>query len=118
VAGILLAPALIDVLYGEAYRGAVAPLRLLLLSFALLVVSRHYRLVLVASGRQALDLKIMGAAAALNVALNVWLVPRFGLAGAAASNVASEAAILVAVLYVAAFRSPGGTAFGDWPRPR
>jgi O-antigen/teichoic acid export membrane protein len=100
-AGILLAPALIDVLYGEAYRGAVAPLRLLLLSFALLVVSRHYRLVLVASGRQALDLKIMAAAAALNVALNVWLVPRFGLVGAAASNVASEAAILVAALYTA-----------------
>jgi len=99
--GILLAPAMVDVLYGPAYAAAVAPLRLLLVSFALLVVSRHYRLVLVASGRQATDLRIMGAAAALNVAANVWLVPRAGLVGAAAANVASEAAILAAVLWAA-----------------
>jgi len=106
-AGILFAPALVDVLYGEAYRDAVAPLRLLLVSFALLVVSRHYRLVLVASGRQATDLRIMAAAAALNVALNVWLVPRAGLMGAAAANVASEAAILVAVLWALRVRATG-----------
>jgi O-antigen/teichoic acid export membrane protein len=99
--GILLAPTLVDVLYGDLYRGAVAPLRLLLLSFALLVVSRHYRLLLVASGRQATDLRIMGAAAVLNVALNLWLVPRMGLVGAAGANVASEAAILAAVLWAA-----------------
>lgn len=106
VAGILFAPALVDLLYGSAYRPAVAPLRLLLLSFALLVISRHYRLVLVASGCQATDLRIMGAAAALNVALNAWLVPRFGLVGAAASNVASEAAILAAVLSAVSSRGP------------
>jgi O-antigen/teichoic acid export membrane protein len=98
--GILFAPAMVDLLFGPQYGGAVAPLRLLLLSFALLVVSRHYRLVLVASGRQALDLRIMAAAAALNVSLNLWLIPRAGLVGAAAANVASEAAILAAVLWV------------------
>jgi O-antigen/teichoic acid export membrane protein len=100
-AGMLFAPALVDALYGAPYGGAVAPLRLLLLSFALLVASRHYRLVLVASGRQALDLRIMSAAAVVNVALNLWLIPRAGLVGAAAANVASEAAILVAVLWAA-----------------
>ena len=110
-AGILLAPALVDLLYGSAYRAAVAPLRLLLFSFALLVISRHYRLVLVASGRQATDLRIMGAAAALNVALNVWLVPRAGLVGAAAANVVSEAAILASVLWVTR-----KTTAGDTPR--
>jgi O-antigen/teichoic acid export membrane protein len=104
VTGIVLAPMLLDVLYGSAYHAAVAPLRLLLVSFALLVISRHYRLVLVASGRQTTDLRIMSAAAALNVALNVWLVPRFGLLGAASSNVASEAAILAAVLYTVSSR--------------
>jgi len=109
-AAIAFAPALVDLLYGPAYHAAVAPLRLLLVSFALLVVSRHYRLVLVASGRQATDLRIMGAAAALNVALNVWLIPRAGLLGAASSNVASEAAILAAVLWAArrATRSASG----------
>ena len=98
-AGIALAPAIVEVLYGPPYRDAVAPLRILLLSFAFLVISRHHRLVLVASGRQATDLRMMGAAAALNVALNVWLVPRAGLAGAACANVASEAAILAAVVW-------------------
>ena len=43
----------------------------------------------------------MAAAAALNVAMNLWLVPRMGLVGAAAANVASEAAILAAVLWAA-----------------
>ena len=112
VVGIVCAPALVDLLYGAAYRAAVAPLRLLLLSFALLVISRHYRLVLVASGRQATDLRIMGVAAALNVALNIWLVPRAGLMGAAFSNVASEAAILASVLWVTR-----KTTAGDTPRP-
>ena len=107
VAAIVFAPALVDLLYGPAYHGAVAPLRLLLVSFALLVVSRHYRLVLVASGRQATDLRIMGVAAALNVALNLWLIPRAGLFGAATSNVASEAAILAAVLWAARRATPG-----------
>jgi O-antigen/teichoic acid export membrane protein len=106
-AGFLLAPSLVDLLYGSSYHAAVAPLRLLLVSFALLVISRHYRLVLVASGRQATDLRIMAAAAALNVALNVWLIPRFGLLGAASSNVASEAAILMAALYTAGPRRTG-----------
>jgi PST family polysaccharide transporter len=111
--GIAFAPQVVDILYGPPFRDAVVPLRLLLLSFALLVVSRHYRLVLVASGRQALDLKIMAAAAALNVALNVWLVPRFGLMGAAASNVASEAAILAALMYAARPRASRCPAIGD-----
>jgi O-antigen/teichoic acid export membrane protein len=99
-AGILLAPAIVAILYGPQYRDAVAPLRILLLSFAFLVISRHYRLVLVASGRQATDLRILAVAAALNIGLNVWLVPRAGLVGAAIANVASEAAILVAVVWV------------------
>lgn len=98
--GIALAPTIVSILYGPQYRDAVAPLRILLVSFAFLVISRHYRLVLVASGRQATDLRILAVAAALNVGLNVWLVPRAGLAGAACANVASEAAILVAVVWV------------------
>ena len=99
-AGIALAPAIVEFLYGPLFRGAVVPLRVLLLSFALMVISRHYRLVLVASGRQATDLRILAAAAALNVGLNVCLVPRAGRVGAAIANVASEAAILVAVVWV------------------
>jgi O-antigen/teichoic acid export membrane protein len=99
-AGIALAPAIVEILFGPPYRDAVAPLRILLVSFAFLVISRHHRLVLVASGRQATDLRIMAGAAALNVGLNVWLVPRAGLVGAAMANVASEAAILAAVVWV------------------
>ena len=64
------------------------------------IVQQALFLVLVASGRQALDLRIMATAAALNVSLNLWLIPRAGLLGAAAANVASEAAILGAVLWV------------------
>ena len=92
--GILLAQPLVLLLYGTEYREAARPLQILLAAFALLVVSRLYRAVLVAFHHQATDLRIMASAAALNVALNVVLIRPFGLAGAAFATLASEAVIL------------------------
>lgn len=95
VGGALLAEPVITLLYGTAYQAAARPLQILLVAFALLFVSRHYRVLLVAFHQQALDFRIMTAAAATNIALNVLLIPRLGLTGAALATLASEGLLLV-----------------------
>ena len=54
-----------------------------------------YRIGLIASGRQASVLRITAAGTALNIVLNVVLIPRYSMIGAALSVVASEVVIFV-----------------------
>ncbi len=93
--GLSLAAPLIRALFGAAYAAAAGPLAVMCGSFALLALSRPFRLVLVSYERQATDLRIMTAAAASNVVLNLVLVPLAGPLGAAAATLASEALILL-----------------------
>jgi O-antigen/teichoic acid export membrane protein len=94
--GMLLAAPLIEWLYGPGYGEAVAPFRILLASLLLMILSRPYRVLLVAFDRGPVDFRILLGAAALDVALNLLLVPRAGLMGAAVAILTSEAALLVA----------------------
>jgi O-antigen/teichoic acid export membrane protein len=110
VGGGLLARPLVDWLYGEAFAEAAAPLRLLLGSVALLLVSRHFRALLQVLGRTGLDFRIMVAASAANVSVNLLLVPKAGLIGAATASLVSEALIL-ALSLAAARPLMGGAAF-------
>jgi O-antigen/teichoic acid export membrane protein len=96
VGGWLLAEPAVTFLYGAGYRDAVRPLQLLLTAFGLLVVSRTYRLILVAFHRQAVDFRIMALAAAVNILLNLLLVRDYGTTGAALASLASELFILAA----------------------
>lgn len=97
--GLVLAEPLVAWLYGSPYATAAAPLRLLLVAVAAVLVSRHHRAVLQAFRRSALDLRIMAACAALNVGLNLALIPSAGPLGAATALLASEAAFLMASLW-------------------
>lgn len=95
VGGTLLAEDIVAFLFGRSYLEAVAPVRLLLGAFALLVMSRKYRLLLTCFNRQEVDFRIMATAAVLNVTANLLLVPRFGLRGAAVATLSSEVGILI-----------------------
>ncbi len=109
--GLVLADPLVVWLYGRPFAAAAAPLRLLLVAAALLLVSRHYRALLQVFHQQALDFRIMATAAGINVALNLLLVPRAGALGAAATSVASEALILAAT-FTACRRTVGDATDG------
>lgn len=98
VGGLLLADGVMRTLFGAEYAAGAGPLAVLLAAFGLQVLSRHYRAVLIAFHHQAADLRVMLAAAALNVGLNLAWIPRFGLLGAAYATLASEALILAASL--------------------
>ena len=77
-------------MYGAAYANSAAPLRILLWSAALVVLRWVYMDSLRATGHQALDLRCAITSASLNVALNILLIPRFGMIGAASATVFAD----------------------------
>jgi O-antigen/teichoic acid export membrane protein len=89
-----LAPALLGASYHNS--GSMLPI----LGWILLpqTVSIACGRALIASGDQARMLYSTGSSLAVNVALNLWLIPRYGILGAAAASVVSE--IVVASLNV------------------
>jgi O-antigen/teichoic acid export membrane protein len=83
VGGTFLADPVIRLLYGNAYANSVIPFRILLWSAALVVLRWVYMDSLRATGHQALDVRCAITSASLNITLNVILIPRFGMIGAA-----------------------------------
>lgn len=75
---------------GPGYEAAVLPLRILMATVAITVLGGAFRNVLIGCNRQRDDLWLVTVAALLNVGLNLIVIPRFGLAGAAVVTVCSE----------------------------
>lgn len=106
VGGWMTAAPLITALFKEDYLGGVLALRLLLLSTALFIVNRHYRFLLIAFSHQAVDLKLMMAAAVVNVGTTIALIKPWGAAGAAAGILGGEI-LITAVAYLLALSLVG-----------
>jgi O-antigen/teichoic acid export membrane protein len=86
VGGTFLADPVIRFLYGAAYANSAAPFKILVWSAALVVLRWVYMDSLRATGHQALDLRCAMTSATLNVGLNILLIPRFGMIGAASAT--------------------------------
>lgn len=99
VGGMVLAEPLLTLLFGSVYVGGAGAFRWLLLSVALIFFYGGLRNVLIVFGRTRTDLALVAAAAAVNVALNLLLISRYGIEGAALVTALSEALILVGVLW-------------------
>jgi len=90
VAGTFLAGPIIRFLFGPAYDASAAPFRILVWSAALVVLRWVYMDSLRATGHQNLDLRCAITSAALNVGLNILLIPRYGMIGAASATVFAD----------------------------
>lgn len=90
VGGALLAKHVVELLFGAPYADAAPVLSILAWSAALVVLRSGYRRALQAADEAATDLRCAGAATALNLVLNLALIPAFGLFGAAWATVAAE----------------------------
>lgn len=99
VGGALVAPMLVQLIYGSAYAESAPPLAALMASVALNVLRFVPLAALVASGRPREVLKVSVVGAAVNVALNLALIPRFGMLGAATSTVTTDVVRLVINVY-------------------
>jgi O-antigen/teichoic acid export membrane protein len=91
------APYLIPWVYGSAYGGSVAPFLVLILAVPLrtlyLILGRYF----VAVNRQRVNISLVGLSMLLNVVLNLLLIPRYGLLGAALASVISHSVEGVAI---------------------
>lgn len=90
IGGILVAGPLMALIFGPAYSQAVEPLQILLLLLPVAVIRNVSQAGLLAHGRQDQMLHTVAWAAGTNVILNLLLIPRWGLAGAAWATVATE----------------------------
>jgi O-antigen/teichoic acid export membrane protein len=99
--GVALAPHLVRLFAGPAYAAADVPLRLLLLSLPFTFVTMFLVSLAIASGRQASVAWLTAGGVALNLVLNLALVPRYSYVAAASATLASEVAGTVALAALA-----------------
>lgn len=85
-----LADPVIMLIYGENYRLSIPALQILSWSLILVILRGNFRQALNAAGAQHLDLIAAGVAITINLCLNLVLIPRFGIRGAATATLVSE----------------------------
>lgn len=93
-AGLLLGPRLMEFLFGAEYAAGSTALKILLWSLPWMAFRSVFRIILVSWNLQGLDLSAVLGGAVTNVALDLLLVPRFGITGAAVATLCSEFVIL------------------------
>jgi O-antigen/teichoic acid export membrane protein len=96
----LAAPYALPLVFGHRYRGAFAPLVVLLVADLLIAVSGVLGTLLVASKRVRPLVFQVAVSLAVNVAVGVLLIPAFGAMGAAVATLTTEV-VAVAILLVA-----------------
>jgi O-antigen/teichoic acid export membrane protein len=96
-----LAPLLVQILFGSAFRASVLGVWLLLPGIVALGVGRVLAGYLLGRNRQQVDLVASVAGVVMTVTLDLLLIPRYGFAGAAvASSIAYVTAFAVDVVWV------------------
>lgn len=91
VGGVVLAGPLLAALFGAPYAGAAVAFQLLLPSVGLSLLRGTASNVMLTYDRLGWDMWILVGATALNVVLNVVLIPRYGIEGAAVATLVAEA---------------------------
>jgi O-antigen/teichoic acid export membrane protein len=100
VGSTLLAAPVIALLFGPAYADSVEPLQVLIWSAVFVILRGSYRHALNAAGHPSLDLRCAVVSASLNLGLNIALIPRYGMLGAASATVFADVVwFLLAVFY-------------------
>lgn len=110
LAGALVLPRIVPLVYGRAYQEATLPLLLLLPGIAAFSVGRVAGAHLVRNALLGRNARLAAMAFAANVAANLALIPPFGAVGAALASLGSYS--LYAVLALVAFSRTSGT---RWP---
>ena len=98
--GSLLAGQIISLVFGAGYSDSAAALRVLMWAIPVSLLRDVPIVALMAWGRENRILRITGTAAVLNIGLNLLLIPRYGLIGAAIATVATESVRMVVALVV------------------
>jgi O-antigen/teichoic acid export membrane protein len=98
---VLFARPLVDLFYGSEFESSVAPLRLLGFMAVLYGVNAFAGMSLIARYRPGAYARLLAPVIAVNVALNLILIPRYGANGAAVDALASSVLLAALALWQA-----------------
>jgi len=101
----LLAPYVVPLVYGEEFRGSSGPALVLLVGMSGVVINGIITAYLSGIGRPGLGSIATGAGLVITVLLDLLLIPRFGVMGAAAASTATY--LTTTVVLLVAFRWVG-----------
>ncbi len=100
VAGIVaLGPEIISMVYGGKYASSAAPLQILVFTLIFVFLDFPIGSLLNGSDRQMVQTKLMGAATCISVAINLVLIPSYGVIGVAVASLVSHAALFAGGLW-------------------
>lgn len=94
IIGTLFAPLIIGLIYGSGYENAIVPLQILIWAIVVIIIRTNYKLVLVVADKQKQYLQLIFIASLVNIGLNLLLIPRISLIGAAIATLISETVFL------------------------
>lgn len=106
IGGWEMAPGIITFFYGPDFTPSILVFRLLVVVIGISFLSYPYAIALVIANQQRKNFILVLAAAVLNILLDLVLIPRYGLYGAAVATVISS--LLVLVLMIALFKKKIG----------
>ncbi|MEO6655362.1 MAG: flippase [Pyrinomonadaceae bacterium] len=100
VGGIMVAKPLVVAVFGTDYAAGSTAFQFILLSIGLVFLHGALHNVFLAVNRLKTEMMIFAAAAVLNIGLNIIIIPRYGIVGAAVVTAITEFATLVCGLIV------------------
>ena len=111
-----LGPLLIPIAYGKAFEVAVLPFLIMLPGIPFRSIHLGVSAYFIGEGRPGAMMPAVAAAASVNLALDIILIPRFAMIGAAAATVAAE--VCMAIISILVFVRNSGISMGDAFLPR
>lgn len=90
VGGAMLAPQIIALVFGAEYEPAGAPLAILVASVPFMIYKDVGMVTLIVHGREKTVMKMTAVAVVANILLNLLVIPRYGMVGAACTTLATE----------------------------
>jgi O-antigen/teichoic acid export membrane protein len=111
-----IGPSVLHAVFGAEFVAAAAPLNILVVNFVLIVLTLLCSSIMVAHGDVNHCYWIAPSACVLNLSLNFLLIPPLGMVGAALSAVASQVAMLVAINVFLVTRFGNPYRWNPWAR--
>ncbi len=113
---VVLTPVFLPLIFGEKFIPSIAVVQTILPGIVIFMIYRIIESYYAGSGKPMLSVKILIPSAILNILLNLWWIPLWGILGAAwATNVSYSVATLA---YLRFFKKESGLRLRDiiWPR--
>lgn len=98
IGGIVLAGPLIRLVYGIEYEPVIPLIQILFIPFALLAIANSATSVILAVNQPSFVLKVGVALVIMSIGLELWLIPIYGVTGAAIGS--SVARVIAPLLYI------------------